>query len=103
MILRNDRKLIGSLEAVVDNYVFFVAENGKLKRELTQTQQKQAELVAENNALWKELKWMQEEMCIVLAQVRAARQQADDNVRELYRERDIAKAKAARSDGTLLH
>src|SRR5262249_47662752 len=62
MIVRNGRKIIGSLEAIVDNYVVVVAENEKLKRELAQSQRMQAELVAERDALWKELKYMQDEM-----------------------------------------
>jgi hypothetical protein len=107
MILRNGRKVIGNLEAIVDSYVVVVAENEKLKRELAQSQWTQAqtqEVVAQRDALWKELKWMQDEMRAVLAEVRAARQQADQKVRELYRERDIARANSAnRPDGTLLH
>lgn len=90
MILRkNGRKLVTSIELIVESNF---------------------ELIAENNALRKELKWMLhslEEVRSELAKLGAAvlaRQQADQKVRELYRERDIAKANSAnRGDGTLLH
>jgi hypothetical protein len=86
------------------NIEALTAENNKLKHELAQTQRVLDERDAERDALRKEIKWMQEEMRLMLAEVRAARQQSDEEVRELYRERDIAKAKAAnRGDADLLH
>ena len=101
MILRNGRTIIGSLEAIAESHVVLLAENQKLKRELAQAQRMQAEVAAQRDDLKKHIEWMHEEMRRVLAM---ARQQAEQNVRELYRERDVAKAKAAnRHETDVLH
>jgi hypothetical protein len=108
MITRNGRTIIGSVEAIVENHLVVVDENAKLKRELARAEERHAEfvaeLVAERDALKKHIEWLHEELRFATAEIRAAYNHADGNVRELYRARDIAKAKTrSRGDADALH
>ena len=73
MIRRNGRTVIGSLEALVDNYLYVIAENQKLKRELTQTEQRRKETLAK---------------LIELIDAVQASRKAEEKVTALHRERD---------------